>query len=215
MTEETLVVNLRGLDCTTFVENVLAFGQTLKKEQVSFQDFSENLKTIRYRDGELNGYPSRLHYFTEWIRNNEQKGLVMDITSELGGEEHKKAVNFMGTHRSLYPFLSTDENYECHIGGRKKTWLMKVYAFYHRMKLKQRNKMIQSGDIIALATSIRGLDVTHTGIAIHQSDGRLHLLHASSKNGEVEVTQQPLVDYLKGIKHNIGIIVARPTLFSP
>ncbi|WP_232520902.1 N-acetylmuramoyl-L-alanine amidase-like domain-containing protein [Flagellimonas nanhaiensis] len=211
--KETLVVNLRGLDCTTFVENVLAFSLILKKKQDSFEDFSENLETIRYRNGKLDGYPSRLHYFTEWISNNEQKGLVKDITSELGGEEHNKAINFMGTHRSLYPFLSTDENFEAILEVEKKLAIENL-CILPQNQIQEKEKMIQSGDIIALATSIKGLDVTHTGIAIHQPDGRLHFLHASSKNGEVEITQKPLVDYLKGIKHNIGIIVARPTLLS-
>ena len=59
-------------------------------------DFIKNLETIRYRNGVLDGYPSRLHYFTDWIRNNEQKGLVRDITSELGGTEHKKVYQFYG-----------------------------------------------------------------------------------------------------------------------
>ena len=81
-------------------------------------------------------------------------------------------------------------------------------------QIANKEQLIRSGDIIALATSIKGLDVTHTGIAIHQPDGRLHLLHASSKNGEVEISELPLADYLKNIKSNIGIIVARPTLLS-
>mgnify|MGYP004455239895 FL=1 len=77
---ETLVVNFSGLDCTTFVENVMAFTALLKKQQSDFQDFTSELETIRYRNGEMNGYPSRLHYFTEWIRNNEKKGLVKDLS---------------------------------------------------------------------------------------------------------------------------------------
>src|SRR5690606_34807983 len=68
---ESLVVNLRGLDCTTFVENVLAFGLLIKNGESAYEDFTDHLKTIRYRDGELLGYPSRLHYFTDWIRNNQ------------------------------------------------------------------------------------------------------------------------------------------------
>ena len=68
---------------------------------------------------------------------------------------------------------------------------------------------LENGDIIALATSIKGLDVTHTGLAIRQPSGRIHLLHASI-SGEVKITEEPLVDYLKKVKSNTGIIVARP-----
>ncbi|MEM8764487.1 MAG: N-acetylmuramoyl-L-alanine amidase-like domain-containing protein [Bacteroidota bacterium] len=204
---EQLVINLSGLDCTTFVENVLAFGKLVKNESYAFEDFTQSLQTIRYRDGVLNGYPSRLHYFTDWIRNNAQKGLVKDITNELGGEIVSKPINFMGTHRNLYPFLSSDENHEAILeveAGLAKEEL----CILQQKQIAEKEHLIQSGDIIALATSINGLDVTHTGLAI-KKDGRIHLLHASSA-GEVTVTEQPLVDYLKKIKNNTGIIVARP-----
>ncbi len=207
---ETLVVNFGGLDCTTFVENVLAFGLMLQNQQKDFENFTENLKTVRYRNGNLNGYPSRLHYFTEWIRNNEKKGLVQDITTELGGIELEKPINFMGTHRNLYPFLASDENYKAMLAVEKEIAKEKL-CYLPQDQIESKEHLIKSGDILALATSIKGLDVTHTGIAIHQ-DGRLHLLHASSKNGEVEISELPLADYLKNIKSNIGIIVARPTL---
>ncbi|MEO9513025.1 MAG: N-acetylmuramoyl-L-alanine amidase-like domain-containing protein [Flavobacteriaceae bacterium] len=204
---ETLVINLRGLDCTTFVENVLAFSLLYKNEQTDFTSFAANLKTIRYRNGVLNGYPSRLHYFTDWIRNNEGKGLVKNITSALGGIEHNKPINFMGTHRELYPYLKQDENHDT---------ILKIEAqlaeqplcILPQDQIEGSEHLIQSGDIIALATSIKGLDVTHTGFAVRQN-GRIHLLHASS-SGSVRITEQPLADYLKKIKNNIGVIVARP-----
>ncbi|AWX44667.1 hypothetical protein HME9304_01670 [Flagellimonas maritima] len=210
---ESLVVNLRGLDCTTFVENVLAFGLMYENQQFQFLDFIENLEKIRYRDGKINGYPSRLHYFTEWIRNNEKKGLVTDITSELGGIQTEKSINFMGTHRNLYPFLGEEENYKA-ILEVEETLAKENLCILPQDQIEQNENLIQSGDIVALATSIKGLDVTHTGIAIKQPDERIYLLHASSA-GSVMISKEPLVDYLKKIKYNIGIIVARPTLLSP
>jgi len=210
---ETLVVNFGGLDCTTFVENVLAFSLMLQNQHTSFEDFTDNLETVRYRNGDLNGYPSRLHYFSEWIRNNEKKGLVKDITAELGGVALEKPINFMGTHRNLYPFLASDENFEAMLTVEKEL-AKEELCYLPQNQVESKEHLIKSGDILALATSIKGLDVTHTGIAIHQPDGRLHLLHASSKNGEVEISELPLADYLKNIKSNIGIIVARPTLLS-
>ncbi|MFT0713850.1 N-acetylmuramoyl-L-alanine amidase-like domain-containing protein [Flagellimonas lutimaris] len=210
---ETLVVNFGGLDCTTFVENVMAFSMMLQNQQKDFENFTENLETVRYRNGDLNGYPSRLHYFTEWIRNNEKKGLVKNITAVLGGVELEKPINFMGTHRNLYPFLASDENFEAMLKVEKEIAKEKL-CYLPLDQIESKEHLIKSGDILALATSIKGLDVTHTGIAIHQPDGRLHLLHASSKNGEVEISELPLADYLKNIKSNIGIIVARPTLLS-
>lgn len=206
---ETVVVNLQGLDCTTFIENVLTFSLMLKNEQTSFFNFTENLETIRYKNGQLDGYGSRLHYFTDWIRNNELKGLVKDITAEIGGVVLEKDINFMGTHRELYPFLKDNTNFEKIIATEKEL-AKEPFCYLPQDQIEANEHLIQTGDIIALATSIEGLDVTHTGIATREADGRIYLLHASTGSMEVEVTRKPLTKYLKGVKKNIGILVARP-----
>ncbi|RNC92175.1 MAG: DUF1460 domain-containing protein [Allomuricauda sp.] len=205
--EENLVINLRGLDCTTFVENVLAFSFLLRSKTTTFETFGNQIKTVRYRDGLLNGYPSRLHYFTDWIRNNNEKGLVNDITADLGGVIVEKSVNFMGTHRELYPFLTDEDNFNAMLAVEKEL-ANQPLCILPQDKIETVETKLQNGDIIALATSIGGLDVTHTGFVL-KVKGRAHLLHASSA-GAVTITEEPLVDYLRKIKHNTGIIVARP-----
>ncbi len=204
---ESIVINLRGFDCTTYVENVLGFAHQLQNNQTDFHSFAKHLETIRYRNGVLDGYPSRLHYFTEWIRNNESKGLIQDITASLDGIEMNKSINFMGTHRSLYPFLKNDKNFEDMLKVEKELAKQSL-CILPQNQIENNEHLIQSGDIIALATSIKGLDVTHTGFAIRQN-GRIHLLHASS-SGSVRITEEPLVDYLRKIKNNVGIVLARP-----
>ncbi len=205
---ETLVINLQGLDCTTYVENVLAFGLLLKKGKTDFGSFAKTLEHIRYKDGKLQGYASRLHYFSEWIANNGAKGLLKDVTSEIGGVEISKEINFMSTHRDLYPFLKDEVNFEkiraseAYLNGR-------TICILPQDMIGPNEHLLRSGDIIALTTSIKGLDITHTGIATREKDGRIHLLHASS-SGQVEVSELPLVDYLKKVKKNTGIMVARP-----
>ena len=206
---ETLVVNLQGLDCTTFVENVLAFSKLLRQKDPSFNTFIKNLETIRYKDGELDGYASRLHYFSEWIANNAEKGILKDITGEIGGREITKDINFMSTHRNLYPFLADEANFD-KIKASENYLNSQAICVLAQDKIAENEDLIQSGDIIALATSINGLDVTHTGIATREKDGRIHLLHASTGSMEVEVSKKPLAEYLKGIKSNTGIMVARP-----
>ncbi|OWW27465.1 hypothetical protein B4Q04_04385 [Zobellia sp. OII3] len=207
---ETLVINLQGLDCTTYVENVLAFGLMLKKQKTGFHDFTETLENIRYKDGKLDGYASRLHYFSEWIANNEKKGLLRDITSEIGGKEITKPINFMSTHRDLYPFLSDDKNFE-KVKASENYLNHQPICILPQDEIEANEHLIQTGDIIALTTSINGLDVTHTGIATREKDGRIHLLHASTGSMKVEVSEKPLAEYLKKIKKNTGIMVARPT----
>ncbi|SEL87969.1 Protein of unknown function [Maribacter orientalis] len=206
---ETLVVNLQGLDCTTFVENVLAFSKLLRQKDPSFNTFIKNLEVIRYKDGELDGYASRLHYFSEWIANNAEKGILKDITGEIGGREITKDINFMSTHRDLYPFLADEANFD-KIKASENYLNSQAICVLAQDKIAENEDLIQSGDIIALATSINGLDVTHTGIATREKDGRIHLLHASTGSMEVEVSKKPLAEYLKGIKSNTGIMVARP-----
>lgn len=206
---ESLVINFQGLDCTTFIENVFAFSLMLNKEQNSFDNFTTILETIRYKNGILNGYSSRLHYFSEWIANNQFKSLIKDITAEIGGTPIIKEINFMSTHRELYPFLKeNDDNLE-QIKASENYLNSQEICILSQDRIKANEHLIQSGDIIALTTSIKGLDITHTGIATREKDGRIHLLHASSSNG-VEVSKLPLVDYLKDIKGNTGIMVARP-----
>ena len=206
---ESLVVNLHGLDCTTFVENVLAFSLMLKNEETDFDDFTKTLESIRYKDGTLNGYVSRLHYFSEWIRNNEAKGLLKDITREIGGKEITKDINFMSTHRDLYPFLADASNYE-RIKASENYLNSQAICVLAQEDIETNEHLIQSGDIIALTTSIKGLDITHTGIATREKDGRIHLLHASTGSMKVEVSEKPLAEYLKKVKNNTGIMVARP-----
>ena len=206
--KESLIINLREFDCTTYVENVMAFSLLVTKEEESIDAFTSVLQNIRYRDGELNGYPSRLHYFTDWIADNQKKGLIRDITLDLGGEEIDKEINFMSTHRDSYPMLKTDSSLEQIATTEKEISKYKLH-FLPREKVADVERQIQNGDIIALATSIKGLDVTHTGFAIRTEGNRIHLLHASS-SGQVEISEKPLAEYLKGIQSNIGIIVARP-----
>ena len=206
---EPLVINLQGLDCTTFVENVLSFSNVLKNEKTNFSDFTKTLEKIRYKDGNRDGYASRLHYFSEWIANNEKKGLIKNITSEIGGIEIHKKIDFMSTHRELYPFLKNNEANYKKIKASEEFLNNEALCILEQDQIEANEHLIKSGDIIALTTSIKGLDITHTGIATREKNGRIYLLHASS-SGEVKVSKEPLVDYLKKIKKNTGIMVCRP-----
>ena len=109
---ESLVINLTGLDCVTFVENCLTFARCVKQGKTSFDDYKAELKKIRYRDGLLDGYASRLHYFCDWIYNNEDKGIVKNITAEIGGIEYSKKIDFMTTHTKSYKQLANSTELE-------------------------------------------------------------------------------------------------------
>jgi hypothetical protein len=204
---EKLVVNLREQDCTTFLENTLAMAASVKQPFPSFEIYAQVLQQIRYRNGLINGYPSRLHYFSEWLYDNESKGFVQIITARLGGKPYEKPLNFMSAHRSAYPALKDDSFYK-QIGSIEKELNTRRYSYIPKAEVHKIESQLQDGDIIAITTGIQGLDVVHVGFAKKQNN-RIHLLHASLDEKKVVVSSKPLAEYLMGNKNQSGIMVAR------
>jgi hypothetical protein len=207
--KEQLIVNLHTLDCVTFYENSLVLARCIKKNTLTFDDFKKDLQFIRYRGGILNGYPSRLHYTSDYFFDNEKKSVLKDVTQELGGVPFKKKINFMSTHPHSYLQLKNSPEYVKEI--RKIENDMNARMMYHvpKANVKRITSKIKNGDIIGITTTIDGLDCTHTGIALHQN-GKLYLLHAPVPGTNVQITELPLWEYLAKIKKDAGIMVARP-----
>ncbi len=107
---EQLVVNLREFDCVTYVEHMLSMARAIAAGEPTYGRFKDELRRIRYRDGELTGYPSRLHYFSEWISNNDDKGVVENITQALGGVRDTTGIDFMSRHTESYRQLADSVN---------------------------------------------------------------------------------------------------------
>jgi hypothetical protein len=206
--EEHLVVNLHGLDCVTFVENTLALSRCVKSGAYTFERYKQELQRIRYRDGMVDGYASRLHYFSDWIDDNEKKHLVKNISREIGGVAYKKELGFMSAHPSSYKQLSDTSVLEKIL--KMETALNAREHFYiPKEQLAAREKSIEAGDIIGITTSIEGLDIIHTGIAL-RANGVLKYLHAPLSNGKVQISDASLVDYLNLHQKHTGVMVARP-----
>ena len=114
---ERLTVNLSSLDCTTLVENALALTLTTQEGSTDFGDFKRNLLRIRYRDGVLDGYASRNHYFSEWIVSNERLGIVQEIKGKANDsrspyypfvETQTLSCTYMSEHPGSYPMMKND-----------------------------------------------------------------------------------------------------------
>ncbi|GJQ42233.1 MAG: DUF1460 domain-containing protein [Ignavibacteriota bacterium] len=208
--DEQLVINLLGLDCTTFVENVLALSRCVKEKQTSFEDYSEELQFIRYRDGIINGYPSRLHYFSDWIYNNVSKGIVEDITEQIVGKAIQFKLNFMSTHPESYKQLNENPDLIPQIKIQEEEISSRIYYYIPKDEVELKEKFINEGDIIAITTTVEGLDIGHLGIAVKMDDERIHLLHAPTVNTKVHITKEPLSDYLMKYKRHSGVIVLKP-----
>ena len=208
--EEQLVVNLVGLDCVTYVENVLALSFAASSNNLSFDNYKEYLKKIRYRNGEVTDYASRIHYTSDWVFNNEQNGLLENISQQLSSAtKETKEINFMSTHRSAYKQLAQDDAMLCKIEQIEKD-INSRGGFHYLPKhdIAVKAKDIPHMAMIGFATAIDGLDTTHVGFA-YKKDGELTFIHASSGKMEVVIDAQTLSSYCESQKNCKGIIVAK------
>lgn len=210
--KEQLVVNLRELDCTTYVETVLALALTSSEGKVSFADYCDNLKKIRYRHGVLEDYASRLHYFTMWIEDNTEMGIVEEISDKtLFNATQTVKATYMTTYSDKYKMLAGDTAMirkialmEQHINGKKHRYLPNA-NIRNTWRLR---KVVHDGDVIAIVTSKSGLEISHLGLAVWHWDG-LHLIDASSIHHKVIEEPATLRKYLIGRKTALGVRVLR------
>ncbi len=206
---EQLVVNLREFDCTTFLETALAIARCIKNGDTTFTAFQNELTLIRYRDGKIDKYPSRLHYFTDWIYDNEKKGIVKDVTKEIGGKEIKFNLSFMSDHPQYYKHLKEQPEFIPVIKKQEEEINKRTYYYIPKEELREQESKINNGDLLAFTTTVKGLDVNHVGIAVKMDDGRIHLLHSPIEGYPVQISKLPLAEYVMKIKRDTGVIVAR------
>lgn len=206
---EQLIINLRELDCTTFAENCLALARTAKTKKPSFQIFKNELQLIRYRGGVIDGYPSRLHYFSEWILDNAKKQTTKSVSKLISDIKFSKNINFMSHHPNSYKPLK-DNTVFIETISKQESDLSKSELYYiPTEKLESVKNKIEDGDIFGITTHIDGLDIMHVGIAVFK-DNELHFMHASSKAEKVILSEETLYEYLAGQKSATGIMIARP-----
>lgn len=206
---EKLVINLHQLDCTTFAENCLALARTVKSEHPDVNQFCSEIEKIRYRGGKLDGYASRLHYFSEWIMDNDARHIVKAMTSEMGGLPLPVNLNFMSTHTKEYPQLINDpviteqiQKIEAKVSAQK-------FYYIPAEQFQSIEGTVRDGDIVTITTSIPGIDVLHVGILL-KKEGRVYMLHASSSVMKVMVSAEPFSQYLSKSKKATGVMIARP-----
>ena len=204
---EELVIKLDGFDCVTFVESVLALSRVIQDQSYSYPEFVGYMEAQRYRDGNIDGYCSRLHYFSEWIWDNEKRGAVENVTQAIGGVVFDKQIDFMSQHRDSYAALKSDSLYAGIIAVEESLKDLTLY-YIPQNEISNSYSKLQAGDIIALATDIGGLDVAHTGFVYKHEDGNAGLLHASTAHGVI--VSPDLQQYVENNKRQVGIVVARP-----
>jgi len=204
---EILVANLRAFDCVTFVESILALALAIKSGKANCPNYLAQLKKIRYRRGRIAGYPSRLHYFTDWLWDNEHKGLVINMTERLGGIPVNKNLVELTRHRDDHPPLQDDAVFR-KMQRVEAACSRRTFHFIPKERWREAEGGVADGDIIAITTNREGIDVLHVGFAVLVNK-KVRLLHASSKAGAVVLSTITLNCYLRERRSRSGVIVAR------
>ncbi len=209
---ERLVVNLRQLDCTTYVENVIALYLCIKNGKTTFRNFCNYLRNIRYENGIVT-YPTRLHYFSYWIEQNTLTGIVREIVPQDSSvtEDSEYDIYYMSSNPEKYPALRKDTSLIDDIAEMEKYFDGKTYRYIPKAKLKNPESLqayIKDGDIIAIVTNKKGLDISHIGFAAWHK-GNLHLLNASSIHKKVVEEPMSLYKYMVRHPSQTGIRIIR------
>ncbi|HTN68822.1 MAG TPA: N-acetylmuramoyl-L-alanine amidase-like domain-containing protein [Dysgonamonadaceae bacterium] len=208
-TDEALVVNLKELDCVTYVETVLALSFTARSNNLSMNYFKEMLTKIRYRTNEITDYASRIHYTSDWVFENEKNGLLKNISKGLSGIKETKKIDFMSAHRNAYKQLANDDAMLEKIGDIENR-INDRGGFYYLPKhlIAAKANDIPHMAVIGFVTSIDGLDISHVGFAYHKND-KLTFIHASTAEMKVVIDAKSLSDYCFSQKNCKGIVVAK------
>lgn len=205
---EPLTVRLDLLDCTTFVEYVAAAVTSGVMPDADDPEFRAAVEKIRYRGGERNGYMSRLHYASEWIADNEKKGILRDVSEDYSGAMGVKRICFMSEHAGSYPGLGGDTVLLRELGEIENSLSENIFSYIPKNKVPGMANKLKDGDIVMFMTDVPGLDVSHMGF-VYFENGRAKLLHASSRHGKVCVDPDNLADYVINNGHCTGIRVVR------
>ena len=209
--EEKLTINIDELDCTTFVETLYALTRTTLNGRYSWRDYAHHLEDLRYRHGEMGDYSSRLHYMSDWIIDNSNRGNIVDVTSDIGCVRYKiKNINFMSTHRDKYTSLANDTIFEkiknFEIGYRNHRF---PYIKKESLNSKEVKAVVRRGDFVGLVTRIDGLDISHLGIIELDEKGNPVLLDASSIGDKVMLEKVDLKTQLSKSPKTEGVRIFR------
>ncbi len=212
---EVCSVDLRGLDCVTFVETAVGFARMLEHGGRTPRALLGQVRFTRYRAGRLGGYASRLHYTSDWLADNARKGVVRLITRRLPGATRlARRLNFMSTHPAAYPPLAADPALVRTIARLEARLSRRPLVHVPRDRVAGAQPFLTTGDIVGITTSIEGLDCAHMGLCYRDEQGRVRLLHASTTSREVTLDDE-LAAYLARVPTHTGIMVARPQAPAP
>ena len=213
---ESPSVNFQGVDCWTFFEIALGFARMLNEPESNWtpERLLYYIELDRYRGGQCTGeYLSRLHYLEDWLYDNNRRGLVEDLTRDLGGRSVPHSAREMSTGWRHYRYLAANRSLLGPLGRMEANVSSRPLYHVPKSQVAAIEPKLRSGDIIGVISRERnGLYSTaHVGLALRTSDGVLHFMHASSPSnyGRVVIDDE-LSKYLYRYRSDSGILVGRP-----
>lgn len=206
--EDLPVINLHELDCVTLVDNVLALALLTEYNNNATDEYISNITKLRYRNGEIVDYASRMHYSSDWLYEMQRQQILTDVTSLCGGVKHPQYIDFMSRNYLKYPVLANDRKLLPKIKAIETDMNKRTYYYIPKGNVAGNSKKIMEGDVVLITTNIKGLDTSHLGFAL-KKNGKVYLLHASSNAKKVVLSDVPLQDYMAGINSQTGIMLGR------
>jgi N-acetylmuramoyl-L-alanine amidase-like protein len=212
---ESPSVNFQGMDCWTFFETALGFARMLNEPESNWtpERLLFYIELDRYRGGQCTGdYLSRLHYLEDWLYDNNRRGLVEDLTRELGGSSVPHAAREMTVNWRHYRYLAANRSLLGPLGRMEASVSSRPLNQIPKSQVAKIEPKLRSGDIIGVISRDGGrFSTAHVGLALRTGDGVLHFMHASSPSnyGKVVVDDE-LSKYLYRYGSDSGILVARP-----
>jgi N-acetylmuramoyl-L-alanine amidase-like len=212
---ESPSANFQGMDCWTFFEIALGFARMLNEPESNWtpERLLHYIELDRYRGGECTGdYLSRLHYLEDWLYDNNRRGLVEDLTRELGGRSVPHSAREMSSGWRHYRYLAANRSLLGPLARMEANVSSRPLYQIPKSQVAKIEPKLRSGDIIGIISYDGGrYSTAHVGLALRTSDGVLHFMHASSPSnyGRVVVDSQ-LSKYLYRYRSDSGILVARP-----
>ncbi|HEV3409446.1 MAG TPA: N-acetylmuramoyl-L-alanine amidase-like domain-containing protein [Chthoniobacterales bacterium] len=209
--------NLNALDCWTFFEIALAFARMIEEPQDNWtpERLLDYIEQDRYRGGRCTGeYLSRLHYLEDWLADNDRRGLVNDITGNLGGRRVAHSAREMTVGWKSYRYLRNNPSLLRPLGQMEARVSRTPLYMIPKSRVAAIEPKLRNGDIIGIVSrdGRRGYATSHVGLALRDRDGTLRFMHASApRNYGKVVIDSRLTSYLYRYGSHAGIMVARPT----
>lgn len=210
--QEFCVVNFNGLDCVTFFEDTLDMARMIKRGKSAPEDLISEIQTTRYRGGKMGDFTTRLHYTTDWLVDNEAKGVIKILTPELpGAQPFTQKVGVMSSIPGNYRQLAAHPELVREIRLSEDKINARSLKYLPMDKLEAAEHLLQTGDIVGVTTTESGIDIAHTGLCIKDEQGMVHFMDASSSRRQMRVTlESEISKSLHWSSQLTGVMIGRP-----